>query len=478
MDEGGSSSDISAAASSSDQFSMDDVGTIMEMSASKDHDKNDKDNVEPEKEKDSMNDHYTITDVGSVAETDASKPQEESFLDVVKNHHSGKIVGQIWLRAEDEENVGLRGILVDLFECESESRIQGTRTSPAGYYMFDELDDGSYYVVVSSSITYEYTNESNSNVNSEGESECIEVSSDEHLHTINAGLIKTSTSSIGVSSQDSNNILGSSVDHAKNDSDTEVEIVSDLSNDVSDNCRGQPCSNGECRSKYSFCGSGDEYCNESSQWIPECPTPIPTFQPSIAPITPQPTFDFDLNTQCNGEPCSDDTWCRSELGFCGSGDLYCNMESIWVPMCVTLEPTKSPSEETDISSAVLSESDSQMPSTVPNQSPMKNDSLGWSPYGLPTLETVPMKQEQNSPTASKHSSTMNELALAPTSDPDDDVNTRNDEKSSNQKSPFDSGWYDRYSYLDSIVVRSDCPSSFPRWKTMCLYSLIIVAFIY
>jgi hypothetical protein len=37
--------------------------------------------------------------------------------------------------------------------------------------------------------------------------------------------------------------------------------------------------------------------------------------------------------QCRGQPCDYKGECRSDLGFCGEGIVYCNSKSSWVPDC-------------------------------------------------------------------------------------------------------------------------------------------------
>ena len=46
------------------------------------------------------------------------------------------------------------------------------------------------------------------------------------------------------------------------------------------------------------------------------------------PATYAPTGDH-----CRGEPCDYKGECRSELGFCGEGIVFCNSKSSWVPNC-------------------------------------------------------------------------------------------------------------------------------------------------
>ena len=94
-----------------------------------------------------------------------------------------------------------------------------------------------------------------SDVDARGRSECIELTSHEHAHTINADLVKATTiSTLGYLSD---SVAESIPDDVKETMHDGVNI-SDV---VDNNCTGQPCINeDECRSKYSYCGLGEEYC--------------------------------------------------------------------------------------------------------------------------------------------------------------------------------------------------------------------------
>jgi hypothetical protein len=57
-------------------------------------------------------------------------------------------------------------------------------------------------------------------------------------------------------------------------------------------------------------------------------TPLWTAAPSLRP-TYSPTED-----QCRAPPCDNTSECRSGLGFCGTGIVYCNSMSSWKPECI------------------------------------------------------------------------------------------------------------------------------------------------
>ena len=83
------------------------------------------------------------------------------------------------------------------------------------------------------------------------------------------------------------------------------------------------------------------------------PTMKPIMKPTRTPVDPQqettqqsadqqagwqqppsvkPTFK-PTGERCRAEPCEDANQCRSKLGFCGVGIVYCNSESSWEPEC-------------------------------------------------------------------------------------------------------------------------------------------------
>jgi hypothetical protein len=57
-------------------------------------------------------------------------------------------------------------------------------------------------------------------------------------------------------------------------------------------------------------------------------SPPPPASWTETPVTYAPTGDH-----CRGEPCDYKGECRSELGFCGEGIVFCNSKSSWVENC-------------------------------------------------------------------------------------------------------------------------------------------------
>ncbi len=296
------------------------------------------------------------------------------------------ISGRVWHEKngngfEDANEPGLRGILVDLYRCGDDEWIEGTRTAAGGEYIFSDLKEGEYYyVVVTASSGYEFTiknagsddESNNSDVNpTTGRGDCIQPSSSS---SVNAGILKVVEST-------------NPTEHSSSTEDSSVIPEVDY------NCRGDPCAEGAgyCRSKHNFCGTGKEYCNDESQWTSECGTPSPTPQPSLTPTTAQPTIKYDPDVNCAGERCEegDGSWCRSLVGFCGSGTLYCSTDSIWVPSC---DGAKKKNDSTTIATPTTLYRD---PTTTPSISPSEDPpGLRFSPFALPTLSQIvtPMKR--------------------------------------------------------------------------------------
>ena len=80
-------------------------------------------------------------------------------------------------------------------------------------------------------------------------------------------------------------------------------------------------------------------------------TPEPASKPTYAPT----------GNQCRGLPCDYEGECRSKLGFCGEGIVYCNSASSWVPSCggggglIQLEEIKTNSPNTVPTASPLSQ---------------------------------------------------------------------------------------------------------------------------
>merc|ERR1712110_1369157 len=121
-------------------------------------------------------------------------------------------------------------------------------------------------------------------------------------------------------------------------------------------CSGEPCEGqGMCRSKWGSCGTGSNFCNDDSLWIPECSDATTTGNvmtsttagvttvtatatvattTSIAATTvAPPTTTEHAGDTCTGKPC-DKPWhtssmCRSKWGHCGATADHCNDDSLW-----------------------------------------------------------------------------------------------------------------------------------------------------
>jgi hypothetical protein len=288
---------------------------------------------------------------------------------------TGRIHGHIWLDINNDgvkeaDEPGLRGILVDLYSCD-DKWVEGIRTSSSGDYIFDELLEGKYYTVVTVGADYEFTSKhegpdesKDSDVDSTtGRSACIDLSPQELSASVDVGIVKS--------------VLVSA--------DANQSGPADIYN-----CRGKPCSEGEgyCRSEHNYCGTGDTYCNEKSQWTSDCPSVAPTLQPTS---TGQPTFVLD-DKNCSGEHCTegDGTWCRSELGLCGNGKFYCNADAIWLPQCDGAL-SAGINNKTQTLADVLEDFNSvgeNMTVQQPSNAPANSDMAEFSTFALPTLSQI------------------------------------------------------------------------------------------
>lgn len=322
-------------------------------------------------------------DLGSLYQ---GKPSVVQVSGESSNSPAGRISGHIWLdtnrdSVKEADEPGLRGILVDLYSCD-DRWITGTRSSSGGDYIFDELSGGNYYVIVTLSADYEFAlknvgpdDSKDSDVDViTGRSDCIELSLPLEL---------SASVDVGITEVD--------LDSQINESNAEE----DEAGAVDYNCRGKPCTEGDgtwCRSEHNYCGTGKTYCNEKSQWTPNCPSLAPTLEPTFKPTTGQPTFVHDEDINCSGEPCAeegDGTWCRSEIGFCGSGPFYCNSDSTWLPKCYGNEGpvdgnTQTLAEVLDSFNAVGEDNST----TNPTKAPTKSEMAEFSSFALPTLTHI------------------------------------------------------------------------------------------
>jgi len=83
--------------------------------------------------------------------------------------------------------------------------------------------------------------------------------------------------------------------------------------------------------------------NVVSTAIPtKSPIAMPSPTPTQAVSTMSPTTVAPTLGPCDGDPCPINSECRSQYGFCGPDELYCNERSIWTEECGTKDPTPSP----------------------------------------------------------------------------------------------------------------------------------------
>jgi len=96
---------------------------------------------------------------------------------------------------QDPNESGVNGVTVTLYDANTGQIIGSTTTDPNGYYLFDDLPDGSYYVVFGDVPGYDFatSNNGNDNLDSDagpnGQTPTINVSGGEHDGSIDAGLV-------------------------------------------------------------------------------------------------------------------------------------------------------------------------------------------------------------------------------------------------------------------------------------------------
>ncbi|ADI75083.1 Cna B domain protein (plasmid) [Methanohalobium evestigatum Z-7303] len=101
---------------------------------------------------------------------------------------------------QDDEEVGLTGVTVNLYNCSGDSLRATTTTDENGYYNFTNLEPGNYYVNFTIPPEFEFTLQDagpdniDSDVNSTtGNTSCIILASGENNDTIDAGLYEIET---------------------------------------------------------------------------------------------------------------------------------------------------------------------------------------------------------------------------------------------------------------------------------------------
>jgi hypothetical protein len=68
-------------------------------------------------------------------------------------------------------------------------------------------------------------------------------------------------------------------------------------------------------------------------------TLIPTSSSSSSSSSTSDETEVINELSCTGEPCEDESWCRSRYGSCGPGFIYCNANAIWKSSCPKVSTT-------------------------------------------------------------------------------------------------------------------------------------------
>ena len=130
----------------------------------------------------------------------------------------------------------------------------------------------------------------------------------------------------------------------------------------------------------------------------------PTETETLLPTTFRPT-----SGPCSGMKCYQDDHCRSQFGFCGPGETYCNENPIWtkdcptndVPIDSTTAPTTQPSTETAFSKPAFSKPGGNGSITKParTHSPMTNYPSSWQDTNAPSSTLVAETEQSSNPTS-------------------------------------------------------------------------------
>eukprot|EP00804_Cyclotella_cryptica_P010703 CCRYP_005498-RC/>CCRYP_005498-RC protein AED:0.05 eAED:0.05 QI:373/0.81/0.91/1/0.54/0.58/12/4229/1098 len=97
-----------------------------------------------------------------------------------------------------------------------------------------------------------------------------------------------------------------------------------------------------------------------------------TIIPTLIPTTSSPTLG-----PCDGEPCNQEGHCRSQYGFCGPGETYCNEKATWTEDC----PDSSSSSSPMASSEPPTVSSTNVDIIMSTMSPSTKKSSGWTKPG-------------------------------------------------------------------------------------------------
>lgn len=179
--------------------------------------------------------------------------------------------------------------------------------------------------------------------------------------------------------------------------------------------------------------------------------------------------------ECTGEPCDQDTWCRSIYGSCGPGFVYCNAKAIWTSSCRLTHPDVTLSKPRDpVASSQGSDAKSNSAETNAGSIPAPSPSLGLPKLPKPTLPTITDPAEfknqaafaahfattDSSPYDDQNDDSDNEPALAEPKEEEDKEST----KSYSSSTMYDSPEYAKQWSEWAKQVQSSAPKSHNNWS--------------
>jgi hypothetical protein len=158
----------------------------------------------------------------------------------------------------------------------------------------------------------------------------------------------------------------------------------------------------------------------ATQLTSSTPTQLTSSTPTFAPTTYRPTLGA-----CGGAACNERDHCRSQYGFCGPGDTYCNDQAIWSKDCPDLEESP-PSNSTASSLLVISATEQPLSPSISTASSLPAISATVQPSTQKPIWSKPSGGEKPKPSLAEEPGSFSpttESSKNPTSEPQTTIPT-------------------------------------------------------
>jgi hypothetical protein len=210
--------------------------------------------------------------------------------------------------------------------------------------------------------------------------------------------------------------------------------------------------------------------SESSDEMQENSTELETNSKDSTVETTSATLEVDESVnelECTGEPCDQDSWCRSMFGSCGPGFIYCNAKAIWTSSCRLTHPDATYSEQPpsepvaspQVTAAVDSDAETN-DAAVPVPAPSLTSGLPDLPKPtLPTITDATEFKNQAAFAASFSTSRNEQDDDAPVDDSHDDDSNQGNEAAVKPKEKEKNDPSESYSY----PTMYDTPEYAKQW---------------